>query len=92
MLLGKGDQTDYVWSELMPAYKAYVQTHLSLVKNLKPKLPFQKVLQYQKAYDDYSSVRDPAHGLLAAIFGKEYADDFVFDVLFPLTDGAQTSR
>lgn len=86
MLLGRGGQPNYVWSELMPAYKAYVQTHLKLVRMVKPKIPFDKVVKYQKAYDEYSSVRDPAHGLLAAIFGDQYADDFVFDVLFPLTD------
>jgi 15,16-dihydrobiliverdin:ferredoxin oxidoreductase len=91
MLLGRGDQPDYVWSELMPAYKAYVQTHLHLVKGTStqpPKFPSDIVLQQHKAYDDYSSVRDPAHGLLAAIFGKEYADAFVYDVLFPLSDEA----
>jgi hypothetical protein len=44
------------------------------------------VLQAHKRYDEYSSVRDPAHGLLAASFGKDYADSFVYDVLFPLSN------
>ena len=45
----------------------------------------QQVLHRHKAYDDYSSVRDPAHGLLKALFGGEYADAFVYEVLFPLS-------
>jgi 15,16-dihydrobiliverdin:ferredoxin oxidoreductase len=98
MLLGRGDSPDYVWTDLMPAYQAYVQSHLDLVKkSLKATKPPSKklalffhqnnrVLKHQKAYDDYSSVRDPVHGLLVTTFGKEYADDFVYDVLFPLPD------
>jgi hypothetical protein len=35
--------------------------------------------------NNYSSERDPAHGLLKANFGKDYADAFLFDVLFPLS-------
>jgi hypothetical protein len=45
------------------------------------------VMNRQKRYDLYSSVTDPAHPLLGALFGQEYADDFVFDVLFPLSNG-----
>jgi len=44
-----------------------------------------QVLSRHKAYDDYSSVRDPAHGLLKALFGGQYADAFVYEVLFPLS-------
>lgn len=90
MLMGRGKSTEYVWSDLMPACKAYTKKHVKLAKEYQ--LPnnsevMDKVLKGQKAYDDYSSVRDPAHGLLAGVFGKRYADEFVFDVLFPLSDG-----
>ena len=50
-----------------------------------------QVLSRHKAYDDYSSVRDPAHGLLKALFGGEYADAFVYEVLFPLSSDASRS-
>jgi 15,16-dihydrobiliverdin:ferredoxin oxidoreductase len=94
-LLGKGNRTDYVFDELWPAYQDYVRTHVGLVqechkanqRNDQKDTAVQPLgLQGQKRYDDYSSVRDPAHGLLANIFGREYADDFVFDVLFPLCE------
>lgn len=90
MLLGRGEAGPaYIWEELFPAYQSYVETHLSLVKNTlqeSVKTEYSEVLRRHKAYDDYSSVRDPAHGLLKALFGKDYADSFVYDVLFPLSD------
>lgn len=97
MLLGKGNCTDYVWSDLWPAYQEYVQTHVQLVQqcccnnNKQERQQVDTVGWHgQKRYDDYSSVRDPAHGLLANIFGRDYADDFVYDVLFPLCDRPDT--
>ena len=101
MLLGRDNTTDYIWKDLMPAYKEYTKLHVNLTKEyqLPPpdddddgdnsyyKMMMEKIRIGQKAYDDYSSVRDPAHGLLAALFGKSYADEFVYDVLFPLSDG-----
>jgi len=120
MLLGRGENgPEYVWKELFPAYKSYVQTHLSLVKTIleddddddeegemrretstslfsrrrrKRRTDYTEVLRRHKAYDDYSSVRDPAHGLLKSLFGRDYADAFVYDVLFPLSDPPQLSN
>jgi len=81
----------YVWSDLWPAYKDYVRVHVELVQRCcrseKSSEEERLVLNGHKRYDDYSSVRDPAHGLLASTFGRQYADDFVYDVLFPLSDG-----
>lgn len=93
MLLGRGENgPGYVWEELFPAYKSYLAIHVSLVKETlqrADRTDFSEVLRRHKAYDDYSSVRDPAHGLLKAIFGKNYADAFVYDILFPLSEGVQ---
>ena len=44
------------------------------------------VLDRQKAYDTYSAERDPATGLFAAMFGKDWADGFVYDFLFSLAE------
>jgi 15,16-dihydrobiliverdin:ferredoxin oxidoreductase len=86
MLLGRDATPGYVWSELMPAWQAYVRTHVDMVKNNhSPKMQASKVLEHHTAYDDYSAERDPAHGLLASTFGNDYADSFVYDVLFPLS-------
>jgi 15,16-dihydrobiliverdin:ferredoxin oxidoreductase len=88
MLFGREPKPDYVWDELMPAYQQYVQTHVEMAQTtmMTPsKMTPSQVLQRQAAYDDYSAARDPAHGLLAKAFGQEYADRFVYDVLFPLS-------
>ena len=94
----------FVWKDLFPAFQQYVRTHVKLVKQSMTssssddsnneellRLRRRTVLQGHKRYDDYSSVRDPAHGLLTGSFGKEYADDFVYDVLFPLSDRNHSS-
>jgi hypothetical protein len=90
MLLGRGeDGPGYIWKELFPAYTSYVETHLTIIETTLEntvKADYAEVLRRHKAYDDYSSVRDPAHGLLKALFGGDYADSFVYDVLFPLSD------
>ena len=43
------------------------------------------VLASHAAYDTYSADRDPAVGLFATMFGKEWADEFVHDFLFSLS-------
>jgi 15,16-dihydrobiliverdin:ferredoxin oxidoreductase len=85
MLFGREPTCDYVWHELMPAYQQYVQTHVEMTQTTPTKMAPSQVLQRQAAYDDYSAARDPAHALLAKAFGQEYADRFVYDVLFPLS-------
>jgi hypothetical protein len=46
----------------------------------------KQVEQRQKAYDQYSAVKDPAVGLFDAYFGKEWSKSFVHDYLFTLSD------
>ena len=46
----------------------------------------EKVMERQRAYDTYSAERDLATGLFASMFGKEWADDYVFDFLFSLSE------
>jgi hypothetical protein len=60
---------------------------LDLIKNTKPDPSnAATVLERHAAYDTYSAERDPATGLFATMFGKEWADDFVFDFLFSLSE------
>lgn len=72
-----------VFRDLMPAYQQYVRSHVSMVQSTQPKLEnVPGVLNRHMNYDNYSSKRDPAHGMFIKTFGKEFADDFVYDVLF----------
>ena len=79
------DSEKMVFEDLLPAWQQYVKTHVRLTKSTKPfessKVP--QVLERQAAYDNYSAIRDPAHGLLAKSFGQDWADDYVYDILFP---------
>jgi 15,16-dihydrobiliverdin:ferredoxin oxidoreductase len=74
-------------SDLYPAYQQYVQTHVQLQKEALIEQSGQisyDVEECHAKYDTYSAERDPAHKLLANIFGQEFADDYVYDILFPL--------
>tara|TARA_Y100001968_G_scaffold323158_1_gene360377 strand:+ start:1244 stop:1957 length:714 start_codon:yes stop_codon:yes gene_type:complete len=46
-------------------------------------ISFSRVKELQLEYDIYSAERDPAHGLFISYFGKEWADRFLTEFLFP---------
>mmetsp|Transcript_3836 Transcript_3836/g.4385 ORF Transcript_3836/g.4385 Transcript_3836/m.4385 type:complete len:397 (+) Transcript_3836:161-1351(+) len=87
MLFARFEDENVVSKELFPAFQRYVKFHNKLIKETKPDEEGREfVLERQTAYDTYSAERDPATGLFAAMFGKEWADDFVFDFLFSLSE------
>lgn len=87
MLFARFDDEDIVSRDLFPAFQGYVQTHLDLIRNTEPKAEeSEMVLSKVKAYDTYSADRDPATGLFAAMYGKEWAEDFVHDFLFSMSE------
>lgn len=87
MLFARFEDESVVAKDLFPAFKRYVNLHNKLVKEVEPDDGNQEaILDRQKEYDTYSAERDPATGLFAAMFGKEWADDFVFDFLFSLSE------
>lgn len=87
MLFARFEDESVVADDLFPAFMRYVKLHNKLVKQVEPDEENQDaILQRQTDYDTYSAERDPATGLFAAMFGKEWADDFVFDFLFSLSE------
>lgn len=87
MLFARFEDEKVVDEDLHPAFQRYVQTHLDLVKNTKADLSNSAfIIERQTEYDTYSAERDPATGLFAAMFGKEWAEDFVHDFLFSLSE------
>mmetsp|Transcript_3195 Transcript_3195/g.6474 ORF Transcript_3195/g.6474 Transcript_3195/m.6474 type:complete len:418 (+) Transcript_3195:153-1406(+) len=89
MLFARFEDGKIVYDDLFPAFKSYVQTHLDLLKATPPASnpeDIQFVFERQRAYDTYSADRDPAAGLFAAMFGKEWAEDFIYDFLFSLSE------
>ena len=87
MLFARFDDEEVVSRDLFPAFQSYVQTHLDLIKSTdrRPQ-DVQHVLECQKDYDTYSAERDPAMGLFTAMFGAEWAQDFVHDFLFDVSE------
>mmetsp|Transcript_16584 Transcript_16584/g.24791 ORF Transcript_16584/g.24791 Transcript_16584/m.24791 type:complete len:387 (+) Transcript_16584:211-1371(+) len=87
MLFARFEDEEVVADDLFPAFQRYVKLHNKLIKEVEPNTDdMEAVLERQAAYDTYSAERDPATGLFAAMFGKEWADDFVFDFLFSLSE------
>ena len=83
MLFARFDDENVVGDDLFPAFKSYVETHLDLVRSTDANASdIKMVLERQKEYDTYSAERDPATGLFTAMFGGEWAEEFVHDFLF----------
>lgn len=97
MLFGRFEKDHHLIDEqVYPAFQQFVQQHVQLVQTTRTAqrqsasadsaskhedyLAWHR--EQQAAYDTYSAVRDPAHGLLANTFGKDVADRFVYNVLF----------
>lgn len=89
MLFARFEEEDVVMDDLLPAFQRYVKTHVDMLNGVEADASLssqESVLERQQEYDTYSAERDPATGLFAAMFGKEWADDFVFDFLFSLSE------
>lgn len=87
MLFSRFEDESIISNELFPAFQSYVKTHLDLIREVEPvEADLDMVLNRQKAYDTYSAERDPATGLFTAMFGEEWALDFVHDFLFSMSE------
>jgi hypothetical protein len=80
---------EMVWQHVFPAFQECLMSHFALTRQAassSARLDFlgsALAQQGHAAYDTYSAARDPAHAMLAKTFGQEWADDYVYDVLFP---------
>merc|ERR1712130_99567 len=89
MLFARFDKEEIVTRDLLPAFQQYVKLHTQLIAETSPSYSTDEenhVMERQKEYDTYSAERDPATALFANMFGKEWANDFVFDFLFSLSE------
>jgi 15,16-dihydrobiliverdin:ferredoxin oxidoreductase len=87
MLFSRFEDETIVSRDLFPAFKRYVNLHNKLIREVEgDEDQVEFVLERQKAYDTYSAERDPATGLFAAMFGKDWAEDFVYDFLFSTSE------
>ena len=92
MLFARFEDGAVVEKDLFPAFQKYVETHLDLVRRTPAATTAGEVestFERQRAYDTYSASRDPAAGLFAAMFGKAWAEDFIYDFLFSLSERSE---
>jgi len=93
MLFARFEDGSIVQDDLFPAFQEYVTAHVDLVKNTESEISFDTMSMVegrQAAYDTYSAARDPATGLFASMFGKQWADEFVHGFLFSHSEGAES--
>jgi 15,16-dihydrobiliverdin:ferredoxin oxidoreductase len=91
MLFARFEDEQVISRDLFPAFTQYVQTHLDLIRETTPgdAASADFVLKRQQEYDTYSAARDPATGLFVAMFGQEWAEDFMHDFLFSMSERAK---
>lgn len=90
MLFSRFEDEKIITNELFPAFQQYIQTHLDLIRACDGSANRSAVLTRQQAYDSYSAERDPATGLFTAMFGAEWANEFVHDFLFSMSRRPET--
>ena len=87
LLFGRFEDEDVIYSDVFEAFGKYVQNHVDMVqRHIEPDSnDNERILEGQRQYDVYSAARDPAHALFTRIFGKEWADAYVYDFLFSMS-------
>ena len=93
MLFGRDENEDFVDAELFPAFERSMKAHLKVLRALPSDDDnAEHILSGQASYDSYSSVRDPAMALFTKMFGEEWANSYVYDFLFDLSDVNSVKR
>jgi len=85
----KKDLRSMMFEDLLPAFKAYMETHAELIRSTPSNHSDQfrrGVMERQRNFEAFFEARDPAHAALAKHFGEDIANDFLFDVHFPLLE------
>ncbi len=80
-----GNSSDSIINEsIRPAFKEYLSLYLQLISNAdRVSREFSlKLLAGQKSYFTYRSEKDPARGMLTRFYGKEWAEEYIHQVLF----------
>mmetsp|Transcript_40306 Transcript_40306/g.92540 ORF Transcript_40306/g.92540 Transcript_40306/m.92540 type:complete len:334 (+) Transcript_40306:207-1208(+) len=86
MLFGRFDTHGPIEDEVLPAFREYMGAYLAMIRGTKPTDDRERVVGQQRAYDQYSAEHDPAHGLFVTYFGESWADEYVHDFLFDLSE------
>jgi 15,16-dihydrobiliverdin:ferredoxin oxidoreductase len=90
-----------IQADLLPAFQQYCGAYLELVAGVaaapaaaacaEQAAVEARVEAQQRAYDQYSANRDPAHALFKTYFGDAFADAYMHRFLFAHSDPAATA-
>jgi len=83
MLFSRFEDKNIIMDDLFPAFQEYITAHVDMAKKPEPQgEDVDHIRQRVAEYDSYSAERDPAKGLLATTFGKDWAEEYVHGFLF----------
>ena len=72
---------------VLPAYEDYLRTYLQLLAEEQPLTDSEALVQTKKAQLEYASYRaekDPARGMLTRLYGADFTEKLIRQVLFDL--------
>lgn len=83
LAFAKFDNVEPIQTQLLPAFKEYLDEYVKMVKSAKPvENNRESIRKLQMEYDQYSAERDPAVGLFTTYWGQEWAEKFTYEFLF----------
>ena len=89
MLYGRYEDAAPVATDVLPALKEYMSAYLAMIGRTERSEGHDevaRVVSQQKEYDQYSADHDPAHALFTSYFGADWADEYVHDFLFDMSE------
>eukprot|EP00621_Florenciella_sp_RCC1693_P004920 CAMPEP_0182534092 /NCGR_PEP_ID=MMETSP1323-20130603/15051_1 /TAXON_ID=236787 /ORGANISM="Florenciella parvula, Strain RCC1693" /LENGTH=309 /DNA_ID=CAMNT_0024744065 /DNA_START=39 /DNA_END=964 /DNA_ORIENTATION=+ len=89
MLYGRYEDAAPVATDVLPALKEYMSAYLAMIgrtQRSEGSEEVARVVSQQKEYDQYSADHDPAHALFTSYFGADWADEYVHDFLFDMSE------
>ncbi len=77
---------DIILEVIRPAFREYLYLYIDLIRNASSVSNSRalQLLEGQKLYLTYRSQKDPARAMLTRIFGKEWTEKYITEVLFTI--------
>jgi len=87
MLYGRFENESFLKEEhVLDAFQKYAQMHVQLVRDCPENAVAQdEVLARYAAFDTYFAEREAVGGVLTAVFGKQWVNEYVHNFLFPMS-------
>lgn len=90
----EGEEAMLPESQLWNIFREYVDRYVEMLGTAKPAGAAEVALarERQIAYDQWHAARDPALPIFRKIFGEQWTEDFIREVLFPGTQVQSSSQ